>query len=136
MYKHYEREGNVTITPKELNSQNYKKWGIGPYREFHRAEMAYIVNIDNMVKIWQVYNNINLNKLSQSEQKYLKVVHNKYGSNPSIADLTTIDMSGFFPEDTELYDMVFEMVEFIFDLHKVDDFVIIFIHRIDRQALI
>lgn len=135
MYKNYEREG-IIITPKELNSQNYKKWGIGPFREFHRAEMAYINEIDNMVDIWQIYNNINLNNLSLSEQTYLKAVHDKYGSNPSIDDLTTIDMRGFFPEETELYDMVFEMVEFVFDLHKVDDFVIIFLHRLEHKAII
>lgn len=136
VYKFYKHKGKLTISPKDLSSRNYKKWGLGADREFSKKEIAYIVEIHNMVKIWEIYNNINLNDLSESEQLFLKAVHNKHGATISIADLTTMNMDGFFPEDIALYDMVFGMVEFLFDLHKVDDFVIIFINRLEQYCVV
>ena len=135
-YKYYHLEGEVTVTPGTLDSQDYKIWGLGAYREFNPAEKAYISGIPNQVRMWEIYKTLDMDDLFPSEKEYLKVVHMKYGPTPSHEDYMFAGKDSFFKEDEEVYDFAFEMVKFLFDFEQIDDFSIILISRLLRQCVI
>ena len=136
MYQNYTLEGNVTITPEMLVSQDYEVWGLGAYRDFNPAEKAYINEIHNYAKMWKIYKTLNMDDLSLPEKEYLEEVHARYGPNPSFEEYISVGKERFLKEDKEAYQMAIKMVNSLFDLDHIDDFSIILMRRLEHQAVI
>ena len=136
IYEKYPLEDTYTVTSKDLNSETYRKWGLGPYRDFNQAEKAYISEIQNIDKAWMIYTEIDMNNLDQSEIEYLAAIHKKHGKNLSVEELTSVDKGGYFSTNVKLYCFIFDFVGFVFDRPKIDDFMLILVLRLQRQAVI
>ena len=136
MYNTYKLEDNSKFTPQMLESKLYEKWGLGPRREFNAAETAYIVNIDNFMRAWDIYNNLDMDNLSPSEKEYLQTVHRKYGPTPSFEDYMSVGKEFFFHGDVEFHKLPFEMVKSLFNIDRADDFSIILMSRLEKRCVI
>ena len=136
VYQNYRLEGNVTISPEMLVSQDYEVWGLGAYRDFNPAEKAYINEIHNFEKAWEIYKTLDMNDLFPLEKEYIEDVHTRYGPTPSFEEYISVGKEQFLKEDAELYQMAIEMVKSLFNVDHIDDFSIILMGRLERQAVI
>jgi len=65
-----------------FQSDLYAKWGLGPMREFCPAEQIYIAGLQEMARMWDDYNSIDIDNLDQADRAFLRDMHDKYGDGP------------------------------------------------------
>lgn len=75
-------EDTVRIPTEIYFSALYKKWGLGPEREFCPSEKAYLLRLDEIAQMWNDYNSIELKRLDQFDREFLQEMHSTYGPGP------------------------------------------------------
>ena len=109
-----------------LQSNVYKKWGLGLRKEFTPEETLYIYNIDEMARIWDMYSSVDMSKLNAGEKTHLKDMHDKYGPGKVNLREETRKSSGKLQTSQEIY---FDMIEAVTGSSEFDDADLIFIYR-------
>ena len=82
IYYHQEKDSDIAIDRNIFDSDLYKKWGLGPKREFSIEEQIYIMGLLDMAAMWEEYNSINPDDLDESQKQYLEEMREKYGPGP------------------------------------------------------
>lgn len=117
-----------TIIPdRAYESDVYKKWGLGPKREFTLEEKYYIMNLHYVDSIWHMYNSIDLNNLSASEQDFLERTRNKYGEHSVNLRQTVIDEGKQLDSNQKLF---FDLIKAVTGDDTLDDLGLVFSYRI------
>ncbi len=71
-----------TIPDEFFESEYYKKWGLGPKREFSTLEKYWMMQLPMIVQTWEKYQSIDLEKLTREEKRFLDDMRDKHGKGP------------------------------------------------------
>ena len=60
----------------------YETWGLGPKEKYSAAEKIYLMGLDQLPKVWQMYSTVDMNALTPAERSFLSQMHSQYGPEP------------------------------------------------------
>ena len=138
--KHPDTSMPLYFSKYNFESDLYKKWGLGKRRLFIKPEKQYILRIEYLDPLWRIYEGVDLNELDVLEKDFLNKIHNRYGSGSlhqeEFLKFIQDGESSLFDADIETYEYMLGYLSEILNFTKVDDHVIIFMHRLGPVAVL
>ena len=115
-----ELDGRIYYTPV------YRKWGLGPEREFSLEEKSYLVGLAETAQMWEKYNRIDVDNLGAADEEFLKQTHEKYGPGPIDLRQERINEMGSLSEEAE---KILDIVEVVSGRSEFEDRDLVFLRN-------
>lgn len=115
-----ELDGRIYYTPV------YRKWGLGPEREFSLEEKLFLVGLDETAQMWEEYNSIDVDNLGAADKEFLKQTHEKYGPGPIDLRHERIKEMGSLSEEAE---KILDIVEVVSARSEFEDRDLVFLRN-------
>ncbi len=133
LFKRFQSKGQVPplladfVMPEEsLQSDIYRKWGIGEKLEFSPFEKYYIMQLPMLAQTWQMYEAVDLKNLTREEQRFLDDMHAKYGNGKINYRREAAKDEGGLEQHQQDW---FDLIKAATGSDTLDDKALIFLHR-------
>lgn len=118
---------DIIIPDMIYETELYRKWGLGPKRDFSLQELYYIMNLQQVESNWQMYSSIDLKNLTDAEKDNLQRTRLKYGDGPINLRQKAFDEHQSLDAHQQLF---FDLIKAVTGTDTLDERGLVFAYRI------